>query len=99
MTIIARKIPSSVFTYDAKTKTFCTEMSIIRDFSQIYDDACDRGFSIVSAKTGAEVTFAVCENETDWSHGELQSWTLRPITEHVFYNPKLRDLKVIVFND
>ena len=59
--IIAEKISTKYFHYDKKNKIFSTEHSDLPKFfnfySQIYNDACDSGFILVSEKTGNEALF------------------------------------------
>ena len=53
-------IPSNLFTYDSSKRVFVTEASDLngyRLFEQIYDDAADVGFGMVSTKTGKIVIF------------------------------------------
>jgi len=97
MTIIAPKVDSSIFIYDVKTKTFVGEMSELGKFGRVYDDACDLGFTMVSAKTGKEVTFVV--NGTLREHGETVGWRLVPVTGTVRKMPTLAGVTVHVFND
>jgi len=42
--------------------------------TQLFDDACDVGFFLVSPRTGQKVLFTFLSEETD-RHGEVQWWT------------------------
>jgi len=59
--IIANKISSNNFCFLAKHKTFTVDLSELpRTFNPttpVYDDACDAGFVMISAKTGKEIIF------------------------------------------
>lgn len=52
------------------------EISSTHGFGQVYDDACDEGLTLVSARTGNEVTFVV--DHTEYCNGELLWWKLVP---------------------
>jgi hypothetical protein len=87
--------PSSNFTFNKKTNTFSAEASDFGrtfELDRVYDDACDEGFSIVSAKTGKIAVFALYNHEED-EEGDLISWIFRCVT------PGLTHLKAVIFND
>lgn len=62
-------------------------------FGQVYDDACDEGLTLVSHKTGTEVTYGVEHVERD-REGDLLYWDLRPADRKLDYLPTVR-----IFND
>lgn len=66
------------FSYNKETRTFVTEGSTIqhgnRFMGQLYDDACDEGFTLVSHKTGAEVMYYYVDTVRD-AEGEIIKWT------------------------
>ena len=86
-------VSSSLFSF--KDNTFAAEAS---DFGpgyklgRVYDDACDEGFSIVSAKTGNVAVFALYNYQED-GEGELLSCVFHCVT------PGLTNLKAVIFND
>ncbi len=66
---------------------------------QVYADACDVGFVLVSARTGKELTMVQCDTISD-SDGEVKGWgfeptrkSIRQIGQHVAH------LRVILYND
>lgn len=61
---------------------------------QIYADACDLGFTVISARTGREEDFRVCDETRD-NENDLLYWTLEPVDR----NLRNTGLKVVVFND
>lgn len=63
------------------------------NFGRVYDDACDVGVTVVSARTGREIVFAV-EHEDRDREGELLSWTLRPANRNEWGAGSL-----VIFND
>ena len=65
-------------------------------FVPIYDDACDYGFTMVSAKTGKVANFYFVGPLM--SNGELGGWELAPTSEAIKNNPGLRGTKVFIFN-
>lgn len=93
MILTPTPISSSRFSF--KGNTFSAEAS---DFGgrlklgRVFDDACDEGFSIVSAKTGKIAVFALYDHEED-GEGDLVSWIFRCVT------PGLTHLKAVIFND
>jgi len=93
MLLTPNPLSSSRFTF--KGNTFSAEASDFgRSFKldRVYNDACDEGFSIVSAKTGKVAVFALYNHEED-SEGDLISWIFRCMT------PGLTHLKAVIFND
>lgn len=68
--MILRPMPvsSDCFTFFGADSSFITCFSDLgKNFSmgRVYDDACDRGFSMVSAKTGKYVVFVENDSEHD----------------------------------
>lgn len=93
MLLTPTPIISSKFSF--KNNTFVAEASDFGrnlDLGRVYDDACDEGFSIVSAKTGKIAVFALYNHEED-NEGDLVSWIFRCVT------PGLTHLKAVIFND
>lgn len=94
-------IPSGKFTYDEKTKVFTAEasdLSGINLFSPIYDDACDAGFAMESARTGQTVTYCL-EKEHRNNDNDVTHWTFTPITESIRKTPICKGTSVMIFND
>lgn len=95
---------SNCFTYDASTGKLVAEMSELSHrvggniWDQIYEDACDLGFSIRSIATGKVVKFAVHKEEHD-GDGDVTGWILKAVKDHRSYDPVLDKLIVVVFND
>jgi hypothetical protein len=65
-------------------------------FTQIYDDSCDRGFTLQS-RTGKVANFYLAETKV--VEGDLLYWKLLPTDEAVRANPNLHDVSVRIFND
>jgi hypothetical protein len=91
------RINSAKFTYDAFTMVFSAFMSDLRcEFVPIYDDACDYGFTMVSARTGKEANFfmvgPIMKND------EMVGWELRPTDAAIKQQPRLRGAKVEIWN-
>lgn len=80
------------FSYDPSTRTFTGEISSTHGFGRVYDDACDEGLTLVSAKTGREVVFVV--ERTEYRDGEIVSWTLKPADSAVWAAGS-----ILLFND
>ncbi len=80
MTVLKpRPISTRQLSYDPATNEWVGEISSTRGFGQVYDDACDEGLTLVSAKTGREVVFVV--SQTHIREGEITHWTLIPAGE------------------
>lgn len=88
-------VTTTHLTWDRPTRRFTAEASDLGPalgrggFGRVYDDACDIGFTMVSARTGAEAVFAVQHEEI--VDGDLLYWDLASVTG--------RDMKVRIFND
>lgn len=79
------------FTWLADQRTYVGEISSTYGLGRVYDDACDEGLTLVSAKTGREVVFVV--TETGVREGEIFDWTLRPAYD------KYLDVTIKLLND
>lgn len=106
MLLPSTPIQSKYFDWQKDTGSLVQEMSTLRCvyphfnfFKQIYDDACDQGFSIQSTKTGEIIT--VYHDRTDMSDSgeDTYGWVFKPIPEHARKNPKLKNLEVLIIND
>lgn len=85
-------VSSDLFTY--ANHTFVSELSMFKRlaFKSVYDDACDKGFSIVSKKTGNHVVFALDNYEHD-KEGEMVAVHFKCVT------PGHEDLIAVLLND
>lgn len=85
------------FRYDAANRLFTVEASDIGlghglEFERVFDDACDVGLSLISAKTGQVIACAIEHEEL--REGDTLYWDLRPAER------KDRDLFTVrIFND
>lgn len=97
-------IPSSYFVYYSQDREFSQEISSLPGkgadiFQRIFDDACDVGFAIVSAKTGAERIFSLSKEivRRHADEQEVEGWEfteMGPMGRAV-ENP----IKVTIHND
>jgi hypothetical protein len=97
--ILENAVDSSCFSF--KDGKFVAEASDIKGFTidqQIYDDACDVGFGIRSAKTGKVVVYYLYNHDED-RDGDVTAWRFKPIEEHVRHNALAAKTEVIIFND
>lgn len=102
MSTIGQTISSYAFDYDAKSKTFSAEISMIeannlKVFGMLYDDAIDTGFVMMSAKTDRLAEFFMEETIKNVD-GDITHWVFKPMQSSVRRNPKLAGVKVIVWN-
>lgn len=86
------QVSTDRFTYDGATNTFIADASDLPPFGRVYADACDVGLTLVSAKSGCSVVFAVSREERD-GEGELLYTELRAASGEWRYGT------VRVFND
>lgn len=93
--MILRPAPVSTdrFTYIAARNEFVADASDLPQLARVFDDACDVGLTLVSAKTGREVVFAVKHEERD-REGDLLWLELGPATTHRHFYGTVR-----IFND
>jgi len=91
--MILKPTPISSDLFDYEEGTFFAEVSCLGDpaWERVYDDACDEGFSVVSAKTGKHVVFAEVGQIEEY--GELAGWNFSCVT------PGFKHLKAVVWND
>lgn len=91
---IASKISSRLFDYNREAGVFTAEASELPRFklSQIFDDACDEGFAMVSARTGSLAVFVLL-NQDDDVNGDILCWNFQCVT------PGLKNLRAVIFND
>ena len=96
--IIGQPINTKDFSYFKNTNEFVSEISSIinssRLFGQLYNDACDIGFVLVSEKTGKSQAYYL--KEETMHEGDYQCWIFLPAVPVL---PALKDSKVIVYND
>lgn len=86
---------SDYFSYHADSQTFAAELSDLKGkfyVDRVYDDACDEGFTIVSARTGKKAVFALNGHEKD-AEGDLL------LMNYVCVTPGLKNLRAVLFND
>lgn len=90
------QISTDKFTWDAEKRRFIAEASELRkfQFGQVYDDACDVGFTLVSAHTGFQVRMV--ETTPIMHDGELVANVFTRASHKLF---KDMDFEVHILND
>jgi|SRR5476651_1903937 len=70
-------------------------------FHQIYDDACDEGFTVRSSITNYEMDFVVDHEDYagTGSDREIQGWHLIPTAASARKYPMFKNMKILVVND
>jgi hypothetical protein len=93
-------IRSDKFLYDSGAMCMTADVSDLgpNPWEQVYPDACDAGFKVVSVRTGKEVTFVVHDEARD-KEGDLTHWTLKAVRNRQPHDPILDLLTVVVYND
>lgn len=94
--------PASVgtdqFTWVPADKMFVAEASSLPRFERVWNDSCDEGLTIVSARTGEAVTFTVHHTEID-DEGDLLYWDLVPAANLAAIVRGAEHVRVRVYND
>ena len=98
--IIAKEVSSKHFTYNPSKNmmvTFISDLGPLQNniFSQIFDDACDSGFYMVSERTGEKKLFTLSEEVKD-SDNDIIVWIFTHWDVNV---PSEKQMKVHVLND
>lgn len=91
--IIAPAVSSRAFVYRKETKCFIGELSEVK-LGQVWNDSCDEGVAVVSAKTGKSEAFYVHAKEYN-SEAELLSLILLPVNHAL----KAAGVTMCLFND
>lgn len=70
-------ISSKMFNYHKNEKLFTQEISTLGKVKmiQVYPDACDEGFEMVSDKTGQIVKFV--KTQTHYNDGDVTHWEFK----------------------
>lgn len=94
--MILRPAPISTrqFSYDRKRYLFTAEISSTAGLGRVYDDACDEGLTLVSARTGTEMVFVVEFVSRD-AEGDILFWYLRPVSN----STRNRSLRIKLLNN
>lgn len=93
---------SRQFSYTAATRIFSAEASDLglhagtEPGEQVFPDACDVGFTIISEVTGKKVRFTLSETKKD-RDGDIQYWKFTSYPRDL---PRdVPSMYVIIFND
>lgn len=73
-------IETSRLTWDASSRLFASDDSDLPRPSQVYDDACDVGYTLRSHLTGQEIVF-VQSNVVRDREGDIMFWVYTPAPE------------------
>ncbi len=100
--VIGSQINSRAFSWNPATREFSAEAAELdhagHEYAgRLYADAADQGFVMISAKTGETIEFAL--KDIQRNNGEIVYWEFEPTWADKFYNPKLRGVRAVVFND
>lgn len=105
MTVIcSTRHSSELFTWVPSSQRFVAEASdftVGNYMSQVFDDACDEGFIIVSHRTGAEVLYVY--DGRDEAGDETLGWKFKPFNRKTGRPVRLGEpgfgTSVYIFND
>lgn len=95
------------FTFVRETGSLVEEISTlsqggkIQVWGQVYDDAADEGFTLVSHRTGVEVVYYLDHEEYSGQgeDREIAGWRFYPTEESKRQYPQCRNTSVLVIND
>ena len=93
--------PTSQLTFMSDMRAWVGEISSTHGFGRVYDDACDEGMTLVSARTGTEVVYVI-DHEERASDGEVTAIVLVPAGPHQQSKVTTslgRVIRVRLFND
>jgi hypothetical protein len=93
-------VSTDKFHYHPEDRLFTQEISSLgKDFrfGQVYDDACDEGFVLISKKTEKEIILYV--DRHDMNDDEIVGWWLKPTSESIKKVPEAQGIRVLVIND
>lgn len=93
-TLYPAPVSTRQFHFDKDARLFIGEISSTHGFGRVWNDSCDEGLTLVSARTGKHVTFAIVETIRD-ADGDITQWMLRPTPD----SDCDADLGVVLFND
>lgn len=94
-------ISSKQIAWDLPKKSATAEISSFGkgfNFEQIFPDACDTGFMIISEKTGT-ITIWYLKEIVKNDLKETIEWICEPIPEHLKKHPELKGWILHIFND
>lgn len=95
--IIGPRINADRFDYQQDSKTFVEEISTLSSgkpvklWGQLFDDACDLGFVLVSPRTGKEIPFYLSSTDQDCD-GDVTGWNFKPVDSSIPFS-------VLIIND
>lgn len=93
-------VSSKNFDWFPERRTFIAEMSELPEhfrFEQVYPDACDAGFHMLSHRTGQEIVFVM--SATDMSGEDIAGWRFVPTRESLRRVPSAAGVSVLIIND
>lgn len=93
-----------LFSYNKESKVFSTEMSTLDQggrkqvFCQVYNDAADEGFTLVSHQTGYAIKFVLNHVERD-NEGDILFWDMVADARDIRRKPECNGVTIRIFND
>lgn len=99
MQLVLTELSTDRFNFNAMNGVFTAEASDFNGLpfkfdhllARVWDDACDVGFELVSARTGEKVVVTLVDEKTD-NEGSILFWEFAPYRNESFN-------KVVIFND
>lgn len=82
--VIGPEVSSTLFIYVKESNALVAEISDIQEdlFGPLYNDACDQGFVVRSARTGVAVPYYLASTHKD-REGDITHWTFQPATRGI----------------
>lgn len=98
MRLFIAPVSTLQFHVDNDAKAFIGDISETNGFQPLYDDACDVGITLQSAKSLRYSSWYV-EREEYGDEFEISNWILKPTTETLRHLPGLEGWKIVLYND
>jgi hypothetical protein len=93
---------AKIIDHNSELKLMTADISDLglKSFDQLYDDACDVGFSMRNPKTGNVTRWALAtEIRSNCADNELLGWMFVPCSESIRNNPVLEGYSFNIVND
>ncbi len=88
-----KEYSTDYFQWGEESRTFYSDASTLSRgefMSRLYDDACDEGFRLISARTAVNQIVYLVDAQSNWS-GDIIKWTFKPLDKGC-------DFSVVVYN-
>ena len=86
------------FMWHSELNKFSSDISLVPAvLREMYNDALDIGFAMKSVNTG-KIAYFYLENGEKNADGDYTVWNFKPTHNSMYYNPRLKDVVVSIYN-